>query len=236
MNIISLKKSEKNNLKTYKSINNIISPIKNIPKSNNFNRNQNIKGKKREELIVKNIHTKDNKLNIFIKYIKMKNYFKKKSFKDKLFYSHIDSISLINNKYIDMNNFIKNKKISTEIFNDALNISADNDYKKVIKNNNSKLKKDNENKIIYLFNFLENLFNDNKKTIIYFFWKNLKKIKNNFILKSSIQSNGKFNSFKFIDSKNADNQKIIELTTLKPLIRKTRNKEGKNNSIFNIMK
>ena len=66
--------------------------------------------------------------------------------------------------------------------------------------------------------------------------KNLKKIRNNFILKSSIQSNGKFNSFKFIDSKNADNQKIIELTTLKPLIRKTRNKEGKNNSIFNIMK
>ena len=37
--------------------------------------------------------------------------------------------------------------------------------------------------------------------------KNLKKIRNNFILKSSIQSNGKFNSFKFIDSKNADNQK-----------------------------
>ena len=66
--------------------------------------------------------------------------------------------------------------------------------------------------------------------------KNLKKIRNNFILKSSIQSNGKFNSFKFIDSKNADNQKIIELTTLKPLIRKTRNKGGKNNSIFNIMK
>ena len=66
--------------------------------------------------------------------------------------------------------------------------------------------------------------------------KNLKKIRNNFILKSSIQSNGKFNSFKFIDSKNTDNQKIIELTKLKPLIRKTRNKEGKNNSIFNIMK
>ena len=66
--------------------------------------------------------------------------------------------------------------------------------------------------------------------------KNLKKIRNNFILKSSIQSNGKFNSFKFIDSKNTDNQKIIELTKLKPLIRKTRNKGGKNNSIFNIMK
>ena len=66
--------------------------------------------------------------------------------------------------------------------------------------------------------------------------KNLKKIRNNFILKASIQSNGKFNSFKFIDSKNTDNQKIIELTTLKPLIRKTRNKGGKNNSIFNIMK
>ena len=42
--------------------------------------------------------------------------------------------------------------------------------------------------------------------------------------------------FKFADSKNTDNQKIIELTKLKPLIRKTRNKGGKNNSIFNIMK
>ena len=123
-----------------------------------------------------------------------------------------------------MNNFIKNKKISTEIFNDALNISADNNYKKEIKNNNSKLKKDDENKLIYLFNFLENLFNDNKKTIIYFFWKNLKKIKNNFILKASIQSIGKFNSFKYTDSKNTYNQIIIELTKLKPLIKKTRNK------------
>ena len=135
-----------------------------------------------------------------------------------------------------MKNFIKDKKISVKIFNDALNISADEDFKKDINSNNLKMDKAYENKIIYLFNFLENLFNDNKKTILYIFWKNLKKIKNNYILQNSIHSNEKISTVKSNNNKIADNKNIIELTKLNPSIRKTRNKDEKNNSIFNIMK
>ena len=236
LNIISLRKNEKNILKNYLSINNIISPIKNIPKNKNLSRSQDKKSKKGEELIVKNIHTKDNKLSIFIKYIKVKNYLTNKSFKNKLFYSQIDSISLINNKNNKVKNINQEKKIRIKIFNDALNISADEDFKKDINSNNLKMDKAYENKIIYLFNFLENLFNDNKKTILYIFWKNLKKIKNNYILQNSIHSNEKISTVKSNNNKIADNKNIIELTKLNPSIRKTRNKDEKNNSIFNIMK
>jgi hypothetical protein len=55
-------------------------------------------------------------------------------------------------------------------------------------------------------------------------------------LQNSLHSNEKISTVKSNNNKIADNKNIIELTKLNPSIRKTRNKDEKNNSIFNIMK
>ena len=180
--------------------------MRNIPKS------QNKKENKKNEIIVKNVHTKDNKLNVFIKYIKLQNYEKSISHIDKLFYSHTDSISLISNKYINLNEINQQETI----------------------NNNSNCDEEDENKIIYLFNFLQNIFNDNKKTILYNFWKNLKKIKNSFILRNSLQSSGRYKSMRFNNKQTNNN--IIDLTKYKPQKNIIRNKKEKNDIDFNFIK
>ena len=230
LNIINLKKSERKILNNSMSNNNMISPIKsvrslkNIPKSNK-------KENKKNEIIVKNVHTKDNKLNVFIKYIKLQTYEKNRFQFDKLIYSHTDSISLINNKYIEINKDNINKSVDDK---DNINKSVDEINQQETIDNNSDHEEEDDNKIIYLFNFLQNIFNDNKKTILYNFWKNLKKIKNSFILRNSLQSSGRYKSMRFNNKQTNNN--IIDLTKYKPQKNIIRNKKEKNDIDFNFIK
>ena len=246
MNIINFQKNGRNNFTN--SMRNIISTCsKNFSsnkKSSNhrskiieLNNIKNIDENKKEftknEIIVKNIHTKDKRLNVFIKYIKIQNYKTKKSFREKLVNSHTDSISL-NSKYFDKDNIInlrnnhlnKNKKRN---INDIKKEIEDKNQQETINNNSYE---DENTKIIYLINFLQNMLNDNKKTILYNFWKNLQKIKTNCILQNSINSKSKIKSNKFKEKK-FDKKNIIELpkynnnnfTKIKPLTKIVRNKE-----------
>ena len=175
--------SNTNNIMTKTSINN----------NNELNIKSNIVTKKenrKNEIIVKNVHTRDKKLNVFIKYIKLKNYKSNKSFKEKLFYYQTDSFSLFNkyikkeNIFISRNNhLIRNNNINSNQLNRSIEETI---------NNNSNSYEDDNNKIKYLINFLENIFTDNKKTILYIFWKNLRKIRTNYILQNSMKHKDKY--------------------------------------------
>ena len=72
---------------------------------------------------------------------------------------------------------------------------------------------DINNSIIYLINFLQNLFDDNKKLILFNFFKNLKKIKTNALLHTSIKNKEKNKSKNenFINSQRYNNKNIIEI-------------------------
>ena len=175
--------SNTNNIMTKTSINN----------NNELNMKSNIVTKKenrKNEIIVKNVHTRDKKLNVFIKYIKLKNYKSNKSFKEKLFYYQTDSFSLFNkyikkeNIFISRNNhLIRNNNINSNQLNRSIEETI---------NNNSNSYEDDGGGIEYLINFLENLFIDNKKTILYIFWKNLRKIRTNYILQNSMKHKDKY--------------------------------------------
>ena len=102
-----------------------------------------------------------------------------------------------------------------------------------IKNNSNSFENDDTN-VIYLINFLQNIYNDNKKTIIYNFWKNLKKINTNYILQSKMKSKKTTNN---INEKRIENKNIIELqnyrnnnlTKIKLSTNNTGNKEEEEN-------
>ena len=247
MKLIYLKKNERNlnnNL-----INNFMSnPNKNVfsyPMSPNIknkrtefkdkNNSENKKEFKKNEIIVKNVQTKDKKLYVFIKYIKLKNYNSSSFCKDKLFYSHTDSISLIS-KYNNQKNihYFENRNNN----NSNRNIEKTNQKNKIINNTNS-IENDDDTNVIYLINFLQNIYNDNKKTIIYNFWKNLKKINTNYILQSKMKSKKTTNNIneKIIENKNIielPNYKNNNLTKIKLSTTNTGNKEEEENMKFDI--
>ena len=191
---------------------------------------ENKKEYKKNEIIVKNVHTKDKRLNVFIKYIKIQNYKAKKCYKEKLVNIHTESISIFS-KYsekVKIYNLRNNNLNDININNSNRDIEDTNQQETIINNSYE----DENTKIIFLINFLQNILNDNKKTILYNFFKNLKKIKTNCILQNSINSKGKYKSNKFKEKK-IDRKKIIELpkysnnnfTKIKPSINIARNKE-----------
>ena len=158
---------------------------------------------KKNEIIIKNVHTKDKKLYVFIKYVKLKNYNSSSFSSNKLFYSHTDSISLIR-KYNNQNNIYHFENINSKSLNK--NNEEKNQKEKIKYNSNSY--EDDDTSIIFLINFLQNIFNDNKKTILYIFWRNLKKIKTNYILQNKIKTKKTIN--KSTEQK-IENNNIIEL-------------------------
>ena len=164
---------------------------------------ENKKEFKKNEIIIKNVHTKDKKLYVFIKYVKLKNYNSSSFSSNKLFYSHTDSISLIR-KYNNQNNIYHFENINSKSLNK--NNEEKNQTEKSKFNSNSS--EDNDTNIFFLINFLQNIFNDNKKTILYNFWRNLKKIKTNYILQNKIKA--KKTIIKSSEQK-IENNNIIEL-------------------------
>ena len=164
---------------------------------------ENKKEFKKNEIIIKNVHTKDKKLYVFIKYVKLKNYNSSSFSSNKLFYSHTDSISLIR-KYNNQNNIYHFENINSKSLNK--NNEEKNQTEKSKFNSNSS--EDNDTNIFLLINFLQNIFNDNKKTILYNFWRNLKKIKTNYILQNKIKA--KKTIIKSSEQK-IENNNIIEL-------------------------
>ena len=164
---------------------------------------ENKKEFKKNEIIIKNVHTKDKKLYVFIKYVKLKNYNSSSFSSNKLFYSHTDSISLIK-KYNNQNNIYHFENINSKNLNK--NDEEKNQTEKSKFNSNSS--EDNDTNIFFLINFLQNIFNDNKKTILYNFWRNLKKIKTNYILQNKIKA--KKTIIKSSEQK-IENNNIIEL-------------------------
>ena len=200
------------------------------------------KENRKNEIIVKNVHTRDKKLNVFIKYIKLKNYKSNKSFKEKLFYYQTDSFSLFNknikkeNIFISRNNhLIRNNNINANQLNRSIEETI---------NNNSNSYEDDNNKIKYLINFLENIFTDNKKTILYIFWKNLRKIRTNYILQNSMKHKEKYKQING-NKDNIDTKKnIIELpkyknnylTKNKPRVKTERNNDEMKRYNYNLAK
>ena len=164
---------------------------------------ENKKEFKKNEIIIKNVHTKDKKLYVFIKYVKLKNYNSSSFSSNKLFYSHTDSISLIR-KYNNQNNIYHFENINSKSLNK--NNEEKNQTEKSKFNSNSS--EDNDTNIFFLINFLQNIFNDNKKTILYNFWRNLKKIKTNYILQNKIKTKKTINKS---SEQKIENNNIIEL-------------------------
>ena len=164
---------------------------------------ENKKEFKKNEIIIKNVHTKDKKLYVFIKYVKLKNYNSSSFSSNKLFYSHTDSISLIR-KYNNQNNIYHFENINSKSLNK--NNEEKNQKEKFKYNSNSS--EDDDTSIIFLINFLQNIFNDNKKTILYNFWRNLKKIKTNYILQNKIKTKKTINKSR---EQKIENNNIIEL-------------------------
>ena len=106
---------------------------------------ENKKEFKKNEIIIKNVHTKDKKLYVFIKYVKLKNYNSSSFSSNKLFYSHTDSISLIR-KYNNQNNIYHFENINSKSLNK--NNEEKNQKEKFKYNSNSS--EDDDTSIIFL--------------------------------------------------------------------------------------
>ena len=212
---------------------NIFEHLKYKDEIKNFNKgNNNIYG----EIIIKNVCTKDKRLHVFIKYIELGNSSiknKKMKFR-KLLWNHTDSITLLNplrifnnQRYAFINNNendFDNVKLEKSRIN-SMKTERDKNYLKCeqIKNdkNNSDLSAEENNKniedinnsITYLIDVLQNMYNDNKKMILFNFFKNLRKIKTSAILYSSIKTRekNKLKNLNLINAKRNQNRNIIEI-------------------------
>jgi len=60
-------------------------------------------------------------------------------------------------------------------------------------NNNVIISEDMKNSIDYLYSLLQNKYDDNKKSILYNFFKNLRKIRTNSLFYKSVKFKGKIN-------------------------------------------
>ena len=226
-----VKEKEKENIET-----------KNDKDNDNYNDNDMENYDIIRSIIVKDVKSRDKKLNVFIKYYEC-NFPKSKNFNlHQLAVISTDSMSLIST-----NNNIATKKennktniylhqILTSIIeedekskaNPSLNnsnsvasvISEEESEKHNTNANNQNNNVLTNNIVIYLTNILQNLYDDNKKMILYSFMKNLKKIQNQLYLQSSLmQFNHIKNGIKddlatnnnstFNNNNTIENQKII---------------------------
>ena len=255
INIISVKKNERNKIDDFKNNMNtsysysLINMHKNDSLKASFNYNNqksifdnlnykdelknifNKNNKIYEEIIIKNVCTKDNRLHVFIKYIEL-GYIpvKNKNMYKKLYCNHTDSITLINpslmfnNKRYPFINNNENDFDNANLENSRLNNlrttrninyceNEELNEKKNIMNSYSSAEEINNNSITYLFDVLQNMYNDNKKLMLFNFFKNLRKIKTTAILHSSIKTREK-NKSKYLNLNNAKknhHRNIIEI-------------------------
>ena len=185
-------------------------------------------------IIVKDVRSRDKILNVFIKYYEC-NFPKSNNFNiHQLAVISTDSMSLIspNSNKTTKNENNKNNiylhQILTSIIeedekskaNPSMNNS--NSDNSVISEEESEKNNTNENNqnnnaftnniVIYLTNILQNLYDDNKKMILYSFMKNLKKIQNQLFnyskngIKDDLVPN---NNSTFNNNNTIENQKII---------------------------
>ena len=193
-------------------------------------------------IIVKDVRSRDKILNVFIKYYEC-NFPKSDNFNShQLAVISTDSMSLIST---NSNKTTKKENNKTNIYlhqiltsiieedekskaNPSMNnsnsdnsvISEEESEKHNTNANNSNNNVFTNNIVIYLTNILQNLYDDNKKMILYTFMKNLKKIQNQLYLKSSLmQFNYTKNGIKddlatnnnntFNNNNTIENQKIV---------------------------
>ena len=196
----------KNNINSLKNKN----TINNNDNTNNLNNSKIKENKIKENKIKRSIISKvfssnDKKLNICLNYYeynyeKFSNNYK---FNSSLSIIFNDSITLLNTKITIKNNNKKylqvklnsikeedeKSKINPSINNSNSFVSEENTQKyKSYENKKYNLKKYsiNPNLVIYLTKILENLYDDNRKMILYPFMRNLKKIQSQSYLKNSL--------------------------------------------------
>ena len=162
------------------------------------------------EIIVKDVSTREKRINVFIKYIKYHNYkfINRKTTKHLLILFQSDSIyipraypSKNNNIYQNSNKFYKNmndknhqnkmNKILSSIIEEEEKSKAAGSMNNSINSEDENLKNGNYTyffiqSIKYFIDFLQSIFNDKKKTYYFQFFKYLKKIKNDSYLKGLI--------------------------------------------------
>ena len=134
-----------------------------------------------------------------------------------------DNENDFDNINIEKNPFYKyrSNRHGTDEQNKINNIkNIDGDYQIKVNNshsfneeNNNKINEDIKNSIIYLINILQNMFNDNKKLMIFNFFKNLRKIKTNALFHNSIKTREKkiFKNNNLLNSQRNNNKNIIEI-------------------------
>ena len=161
------------------------------------------------EIIVKDVSTRDRRINVFIKYIEYFNYkfINRKTQKNLLILFQSDSIYIPsaypqkNNLYQNNSKFYKNmndknnhnkmNKILSSIIEEEERSKAAGSMNNSINSEDENLKNGNYTyffiqSIKYFIGFLQSIFNDKKKTYCFQFFKHLKKIKNDSYLKGLI--------------------------------------------------
>ena len=188
------------------------------------------------EIIIKDLSSADNRLNVFIKYIEMPNI--KKIFQRKSIYNNFNSLKYFQidsffipasyQKLIPSNIYYKNYCLGNKIlknnklkYNKILSSIIEEEEKSKAANsvNNSTIsdEKNNTNKnnyshyfiqsIKYISNLLQSIFDDKKKDSYHRFFKILKKIKNEAFLQGIINEK---NSETLSKTKNEENDKSKE--------------------------
>ena len=208
-------------------------------------------------IIVKDVSSKDKLLNVYVKYYEYKFNISNNKFSHPLTIISNESINLLsiitnnhskknNNKYLHqiLSSIIEEDEKSKA--NPSLNnsvISEEDTEKNNTNTNNHMNNIFTKNIVIYLTNILQNLLDDNKKTILYIFMRNLKKIQNKLYLQNSliqynsmIKNCSKDNSNNAIDEYNDENQLItcnggneVELNKMSKIEEKNNNS---SNNIF----
>ena len=167
------------------------------------------------EIIVKDVSTRDRRINVFIKYIEYHNYnfINRKAKKTLLILFQSDSI-YIPSAYPAKNNLYQNNSKCYKNMNDKnhhknmnkilSSIIEEEEKSKAAGSMNNSINSEEENlkngnytyffiqSIKYFIDFLQSIFNDKKKTYYFQFFKLLKKIKNDSFLKGLI-SQKKYN-------------------------------------------
>ena len=149
----------------------------------------NINNNQLKEKIIKNVSTRDRRLHVYIKYIFYE--FNRDREKQKLSKDLNLLKSLKNNKNVNLNKLLKSSfDISKYIVKHNISITL---LSKINYNyDNEILEKKSEyflNAIIFLTDLLQNLYNDNKKLMVFNFIKNLRKIRNNKLLHQNLFTN-----------------------------------------------
>ena len=171
----------------------------------------------KKEIIVKDVSTKDKRVNVFIKYIEDNSFNGRKPILNKatkkyllnifqtdtLFYPALNP-SLVEQKNLfyksnklyknmnDKNHQIKMNKILSSIIEEEERSKAGYSINNSVLSDEERLKNENYSyffiqSLKYFINFLQSIFNYKKKSLYFSFFKNLQKIQNDFFIKGLIE-------------------------------------------------